>query len=39
MPVALGAVWAGGFFYHLLVIVVSMAGMFEWVRLTVKRPG
>ncbi len=37
-PVVLGIVWAGGFLYNLLVIAAMMAGMFEWVRLTVKKP-
>lgn len=37
MPFVIVAIWMGGFLYNLMVIAAVMMGMFEWLRLTVKK--
>lgn len=38
LPIVLGIVWLGGVSYQLMVAAVLLVGMFEWLRLTVKKP-
>ncbi len=37
-PLVLGIVWIGGSLYNVLVVAVMLVALYEWIRLTIKKP-